>query len=141
MQATKSIQMNAILIGLSSGIVTILIVSIFKRIDKNIIFGLILSGIGLLYVGFTWSNLTVAIISFVQAFFFLLLAYFGIKKVPWFLIAGFFLHGIWDLFFSRVGDSQLLPPHYDLFCLTYDFIIGIYLLLLKYQMRRDPKTT
>jgi hypothetical protein len=127
--------MNATLIGITSGLVTILIVALLKRFDKNIIYGLILAGIGFLYVGFTWSDITFLTINIVQAIFFLVLAYFGIKRSLYFLISGYFLHGLWDLIYSQIASSSLIPPHYDLFCLTYDFIIGFYLLIVKYQLR------
>jgi hypothetical protein len=127
--------MNASLIGISSGLITILIFALFKRIHKNIIYGLILSAIGFLYVGYTWTEITLVIICGLQAIFFLLFAYFGIKRNLYFLVAGYFLHGIWDLTYSQLVNSSLIPPHYDLFCLTFDFTIGFYLLILKYQTR------
>ena len=127
--------MNATLIGLSSSLVTIFIIALFKRSDKNIIYGLILAGIGFLYVGFTWSDITIVTISIVQAVFFLLLAYFGIKRNVYFLIAGYFLHGLWDIIYSQVADSGLIPPHYDFFCSTFDFVVGFYLLIIKYRSR------
>ena len=126
--------MNATLIGISSGLITILILALFKRVDKNIIYGLILAGIGFLYVGFTWSDITSLTINIVQAIFFLALAYFGIKRNLNFLITGFLLHGLWDLMYSQVASSSLIPPHYDFFCSTYDFIIGFYLLFVKYRL-------
>ena len=127
--------MNASLIGLLSGLVVILIVALFKRFDKTIMYGLILSGIGFLYVGYTWSDITLAITCSVQAIFFLLLGYLGIKRNLYYLIAGYFLHGLWDLMYSHVAGSSLIPPHYDFFCLTIDFTIGFYLFILKYQYR------
>jgi hypothetical protein len=125
--------MNASLTGLLSGLVVILIVALFKRFDKTIMYGLILSGIGFLYVGFTWSDVTVAIVCSVQAIAFLLLGYLGIKRNLLYLIAGYFLHGLWDVIYSHVAGPGLTPPHYDFFCLTIDFTIGFYLLILKYQ--------
>jgi hypothetical protein len=127
--------MNATLIGLSSSVITIFLFALFKRFDKNIIYGLILAAIGFLYVGYTWTDITIGIISGVQAIFFLLLGYFGIKKDSYFLIAGYFMHGLWDLIYGRLGNTNLLPPHYDLFCMTYDFAIGFYILILKYRMK------
>jgi len=126
--------MKATLIGLGSGIITVFIVLLFKRMDKKIIYGLALAGIGFLYVGFTWTDVTALIMNIVQAIFFLMLAYFGIKRQIYFLIAGYFMHGIWDLIYGFFADATLLPPHYDLFCMTYDFIIAIYLLLVKDKM-------
>ena len=128
--------MTATLIGLSSSLLTILIAALFKRLDKNVFFGLILSGIGFLYVGYSWMDTTDVIMNILQAIFFLLLAYFGIKKNLSFMIAGYFLHGLWDLIYPHVGNAGLIPPHYDFFCSTYDFVVGFYLLMLKYQKGR-----
>jgi hypothetical protein len=122
--------MNAALIGLSSSLITILIFSFLKRFDKNIIYGLILMGIAFLYIGYTWTSIEVASVSFLQALFFLLFAYFGIKKNAYFLVAGYFLHGIWDLVYPFFGSPDMLPPDYDYFCLTYDFIVAIYLFII-----------
>jgi hypothetical protein len=45
--------MIPIIIGISSGLTVILIFALVKRLDKQTIYGLMLSGIGFLYVGFT----------------------------------------------------------------------------------------
>lgn len=128
--------MTATLIGLSSALLTILIVALFKRLDRNVFFGLILSGIGFLYVGYTWTSTTEFMMNILQAIFFLLLAYFGIKKNPYFLISGYIIHGLWDLIYGHIGTPALLPPDYDMFCMTYDLIIGFYLLFLHYPKDR-----
>ena len=94
-------------------------------------------GIGFLYIGYTWTNIPTAIISGIQALFFMSLAYLGIKKSYWFLVVGFFLHGVWDLLYPLFANPALLPPDYDYFCLTYDFIVAIYLFLLNYQAKRN----
>ncbi len=127
--------MKASIIGISSGIVIIIIFAVLKRFDKKIIYGLILAGIGFLYVGFTWSDFDLLIITSVQAIFFVFLAYWGMKGNLYFLAAGYFLHGLWDIVYGQVADTALIPPHYDLFCLTIDFTIGLYLLFLKYRSR------
>ena len=94
-------------------------------------YGLILSGIAFLYVGFTWTDLNQLAVSIVQAVVFVFIAYFGVKKSIFILIAGYFLHGLWDLGYTYVGAIELLPPHYDIFCLVVDFIMGGYLLLFR----------
>ena len=136
--------MNALIIGITSSLATLLLVTLLKRIDKNIFFGLILAGIGFLYVGFTWTDIKVEILNIPQAICFLLLAYYGIKKNPNYLTAGYFLHGLWDIVYSQLANKSLIPPHYDLFCSSYDFIVGIYLLVAKPPITRsftgsDPK--
>ncbi len=125
--------MIPIIIGISSGVLVILIFSLLKRIDKQTVYGLILSGIGFLYVGFTWSDTGAIIINGIQAVFFLLIAWYGIKKELYILAAGYFLHGIWDFVYNLFPDSNLIPPHYDLFCLSFDFTIGFYLLFVRYR--------
>jgi hypothetical protein len=125
--------MNAAIIGISSAVITIFLFLLFKRFDKNIIYGLILPAIGFLYVGYTWTDINIVIISIVQAIFFLMLGYFGIKKDSYFLIAGYFMHGLWDLIYGQLGNTKLLPPHYDIFCMTYDFVVGFYLLCLNIE--------
>ena len=116
------------LIGIASGIVVILLFQLLRRFDKGLVYGLILTGIGFIYVGFTWSDLQAIIISSVQAVLFLVLAYFGIKKTMYLLAAGYFLHGAWDLLYAPFAPPHLIPPRYDLFCLSIDFTIGLYLL-------------
>ena len=72
--------MIAVAIGILSGFLTISLGYILKLSDKKVYYGLILSGIGFLYVGFVWTDLQVLIIDSIQAIGFLLLAYYGIKK-------------------------------------------------------------
>jgi hypothetical protein len=127
--------MLPVIIGISSGIIVILLFVILKQFDKKIIYGLILTGIGFLYVGYTWTDLQALIINSIQAIVFLFLAYYGIKKNLNILAAGYFLHGSWDLAYHLFADSNLIPPQYDLFCLSIDFTIGIYILLFNKQFR------
>ncbi len=131
--------MNSILIGITAGILTISMVACLKQLDKKIVYGLILSGIGFLYVGFTWSDLKSVIITSVQAIAFLLIAYYGIKKSLYLMAAGYFLHGIWDLAYDLFPKTNLIPPHYDLFCLSIDFTIGIYLVVINWQSHHFSK--
>lgn len=122
--------MQAALIGLSGSLITILIFTFLKRVDKNMVYGLILMGIGYLYIGYTWTDLNTAILSFVQSLFFMALAYLGIKRNYRFLVAGYFLHGLWDMIYPMIANPDLLPPDYDYFCITYDFVVGVYLVIL-----------
>ena len=125
--------MIPVIIGISSGLFVILIIALLRQLDKPVIYGLILSGIGFLYVGFTWSDTKALIITCVQAVFFLFIAWYGIKKSLYILGGGYFLHGIWDLVYNLFPASSLIPPHYDLFCLSIDFTIGAYLLVIGYR--------
>ena len=128
--------MNAIIIGISLGLLTILIIMLLKNLDKKVIYGLILSGIGWLYVGYTWSDLKSLIITTIQAIIFLFIAYYGVKRSLYIMAAGYFLHGLWDLAYDLFPDKHLIPPHYDLFCLSIDFTMGFYLLVLQYRWNK-----
>ena len=132
--------MNGIIIGISSGIGITLCIGLLRNLDKKIIYGLILSGIGFLYVGFTWSDLRSFIITSIQAILFLFISYYGIRRSLYIMASGYFLHGLWDLAYDLFPDIHLLPPHYDLFCLSVDFIIGAYLVVIQYQTGRKVKT-
>lgn len=126
--------MTSLFVGIFSGLLIILLIGILKNLEKKVVYGLILSGIGFLYVGFTWSNTRVLILNAIQSVFFLFLAYYGIKKSLSSLATGYLLHGTWDIAYSLIfPNSDLIPPHYDLFCLSIDFTIGIYLFVIKYQ--------
>jgi hypothetical protein len=125
--------MIPVIIGISSGLVVILLFVILKQFDKKLVYGQILTGIGFLYVGFTWTDLQALIVTSAQAVYFLIFAYYGVKKNLNILAAGYFLHGSWDIVYSLFPDSNLIPPHYDLFCLSIDFTIGFYILAIQYR--------
>src|SRR6476646_2422702 len=122
--------MFAAFIGIFSGILVILVIAALKQLDKTLVYGLVLAGIGYLYVGFTWSDLSSLIITGLQSVVFLFLAYFGIKKNTDILIGGYFLPGTWDLLYDALPDRGLILSHYYLFCLSIDFTIGLYLLVV-----------
>lgn len=121
--------MQVIIIGVAGGIVVILSFLFLKRFDKATIYAMILTGIGYLYVGYTWTDPTSLVLNSVQAIGFTIIAYFGIKNMQ-LLALGFFLHGCWDLVYDILPLPGLRPPHYDLFCLSIDWVIAAYLLLL-----------
>ncbi len=127
--------MIPLIIGISSGFLIILFIGILKHLDKKIIYGLALAGIGFLYVGFTWTNLQEVAVNSIQAILFLFLAYYGIKKSLNILAAGYLLHGCWDLVYSYFQNKGLLPPHYDIFCSSLDFTIAVYLLVLSNKLK------
>ena len=114
-------------IGIGSGLISILLILLLKDINKKIIYGLVLAGIGFLYVGFSWSDFNSLLITSAQAVIFLFLAYYGITKHIYILAAGYFLHGCWDLIYNYYSQSDLVPKHYDLFCMAIDWTMGIYI--------------
>jgi hypothetical protein len=125
------------IIGIVSGVLAIILIRFVKTLNNHTTYGLVLTGIGFLYVGFTWSHLESFIINAVQAIAFLLLANWGIRKNENYLVAGFFLHGGWDLIYPLIAKATLIPPHYDIFCLSIDFTMGFYLLYDLAKRRRS----
>ena len=126
--------MIATIIGIVGGLIVIMIFTVLKQFDKPTMYGLILSGIGFLYVGFTWTDLPSLIVCCIQAVVFVFIAHFGTRRSMNFMIAGYFLHGLWDLAYKPFDGPKLIPPHYDIFCMTIDFTIGFYLVFLRYWM-------
>ena len=126
--------MNAAIIGFLGGLASIFTI-IALKLNKTIMYALILCGIGFLYVGYTWTNIPTLIVTCVQALAFLFLAYFGVKRNLYYLIAGYFLHGIWDFFYDLLFSTALIPPHYDWFCMTIDFTMGLYLLIVRKSLQ------
>lgn len=132
--------MVATSIGIASGFFAIFLI-ILLRFDKRITYSLVLTGIGFLYVGFVWTDPQQLVISCIQAFLFLVIAHFGLNKNIHILAAGFFLHGLWDVAYHVFSDPGLVPPHYDLFSLAIDFVMGGYILIYKKQFLEGKFTT
>ncbi|MBC7847781.1 MAG: hypothetical protein H7Y10_14975 [Flavobacterium sp.] len=119
--------MTPILIGISSALLLIVLFELLKQFKKGHIYALTLSGIGFLYVGFTWTSTPTVIIASIQAITFSFIAYYGLVKNSYILVAGYFLHGLWDISYNIWQNASLIPPHYDWFCMSLDFTVGIYL--------------
>lgn len=129
--------MTAIIIGITTALVQILVFEFLKKFDKSSIYALTLAGIGFLYVGYTWTAISTAVIASIQAIIFVLIAYYGLVKNKYILATGYFLHGLWDIIYPFWGDTALIPPHYDWFCMSLDFTVGLYLLLkTKFQINK-----
>ncbi|PZX94234.1 hypothetical protein DOS84_06320 [Flavobacterium aquariorum] len=122
--------MTATLIGISVGLLQIVTFELLKKFEKDKIYALTLSAIGFLYVGFTWTDTSTFIITSVQAIIFVLIAYYGITKSLYILATGYFLHGFWDIAYGFWQNVALIPPHYDWFCSSLDFTVGIYLVIM-----------
>ena len=123
--------------GLSAAGSVSLSKSMFSAKGEQIFFGLFLIPIAGFYLAFTahfgdkdaWQLEATAVAVF---------AGFGLLgvRVPFALIVGYLLHGLWDAvheFNAHVGGSLLglrqitsVPLAYGFFCATYDFLMPIY---------------
>ncbi|WP_333600917.1 DUF6010 family protein [Flavobacterium sp.] len=133
--------MVPIVIGITTALLQILVFEFLKQFKKDAIYALTLSGIGFLYVGYTWTDTTTVIVTAIQAIVFVLIAYYGLVKNPYILAAGYFLHGLWDIVYTFWFDAALIPPHYDWFCSSLDFTVGIYLVLKVIKQKRINQLT
>lgn len=131
---TIIIEILSAVVGILIGLLIILLVGLIKYSNKLTLYGIVLSGIAFIYVGFTWTDIPSLFIVSLQIMFFILLSYYGVKKNSWFLVIGYFLHGIWDLAYGHFQSPNLIVNYYDTFCLSADFFIGGYL-IFKYQMK------
>lgn len=133
--------MTPIIIGIIGALAQILLFEFLKQFNKNSIYALTLAGIGFLYVGFTWTAIPTVFITSIQAIIFVLIAYFGLVKNTYILATGYFLHGLWDIIYPFWGDTALIPPHYDWFCMSLDFTVGIYLIFKVLKKKRISTVT
>jgi len=131
--------MTALIIGISVALLQIVTFEFLRQFDKDKIYALTLSGIGFLYVGYTWTDTTTVIIASIQAIIFVFIAYYGLTKSLLIMAAGYFLHGLWDIAYHFFLDSALIPPHYDWFCSSLDFVVGAYLIVLYSKQKSSPK--
>jgi len=92
----------------------------------------LLAGIAAVYVGFAIADgrtlFLVTQVAGVLAFGALTVA--GLSVHTGFLVAGYVLHGVWDVLHHRTDVPGRRAPWYIPLCLTYDWIVGAYLLLL-----------
>lgn len=58
---------------------------------------------------------------------FALIAFFGFKRSPWFLVAGLSGHGIFDFFHPHLITNPGVPSWWPGFCLAYDITAASYL--------------
>lgn len=126
--------MLPLFLGASIGIISIVLINLLTKTHRLIYYGLVLSGIGFLYVGYTWKDTSQLVITIIQAFAFVLFAFYGVTRSIYILAAGYLLHGLWDVVYNFLTTVQLVPPHYDIFCFTIDFIMGGYLLIYRKRL-------
>ena len=82
-----------------------------------------------IYIGFAIKDgiaelLTIQIIG---AAFFLALTLLGLWNSVWFLVAAYFLHGLWDLLHDYKIIKTKVKSWYPDFCIVVDWILGIWI--------------
>jgi len=68
--------------------------------------------------------------------FFVFLSVLGFKFNPWFLVAGLFGHGVFDLFHPHLITNAGVPVWWPMFCSAYDITAAGYLAVLLWRAKR-----
>lgn len=137
-----------IVIGLMAAAGTIFLSrKIFTPKREQIFYAMFLIMIAAFYLAFAayfeaataWPLETAAVVAFV------VIALLGVR-LPFALIVGYSLHGLWDLLHEfqahgvyspfEPGQLSAIPLAYGVFCLTFDFSMAVY-----FYIRRSEWTT
>ena len=121
--------LNEIGVGLLLGIDSILISLLFNDQQQLEIWAILLVVIASIYIGFGINDgrrkemVTEVIIGIL----FIAVAFLGLWVSIWFLVGGYFLHGIWDIVHRPTMVSTKVQKWYPPFCMVYDWTVGIWL--------------
>lgn len=125
-------------LGLTIGIilvaVTIAISLALPKANALQYLTVLLMGIATVYLGFTFSNAgrkQDIIIEMVNITMYIVLVLLSIGITPYFLVAGYFWHGVWDIIHhKKVNLVQTKVPEWYIYgCILYDWVIGIFILV------------
>jgi hypothetical protein len=118
-------------------VATVVIIVLFRVLSKvfttKLIAAAILVAIAFIYVGFSLKQNPVGhiILECSVALGFSFIAMIGYTKNNSIIAYGIILHGIWDIFHHNgLLIRTDIPPYWPVFCLTIDFILGLYLLVV-----------
>ena len=122
---------RAVGIGVVLAILTLLTLSQIDRQMTLELTTMLLVLIAAIYVGFALSDgrPRELAIEIVGAGGFVLMALLGLWVSPYWLVAGLFLHGIWDVLHRPTGIQTQVNRWYPPLCLVYDWLIAGYLLV------------
>jgi len=120
------IEITAALI--SAGFLIALSQGFKKYIPHRLAASTILIAIAFIYVGFALQGNTAssATMEIIAAVVFYIIAVTGYLKYEKLLPAGIILHGVWDIAHHLGFSETRIPDYYPVFCLSIDFVIGIY---------------
>ncbi|MBI3597405.1 MAG: hypothetical protein HY203_09660 [Nitrospirae bacterium] len=117
---------RASILGVVLAVATIVIASFLSKPHALDLFAILLAFIAAVYLGFVLldGHRREVVIEIVVIALFFVLAILGLWVTPYFLVIGYFAHGLWDvLHHPRAVQTKVVlwwPP----FCLVYDWIVG-----------------
>ncbi len=129
MQTTKAQpqsfwQARSIAVGVGLAALSIGFASLLPHAWALEFFAALLALIGAIYVGMAIEQGRQLIFQFAVAIGFMLLGLLGLWLSPWWLVAGYFAHGVWDWLHHNHKQPLSLTQWYAPFCLVVDWLIG-----------------
>ncbi len=124
-------------LGLTIGVilvaVTIAITLLLPKAVGLLFLTVLLMGIAAVYIGFTFSNAgrkQDILIEMANIAMYIVLVLLSLWITPYFLVAGYFWHGIWDaIHHKRINLVQTKVPEWYIYgCILYDWVIGFFIL-------------
>lgn len=119
------------IVGVVLALLTISFILMFPKQKILELLVILLAVIASIYLGFALSDgrKREIMIELSAMFFFLGLAIFGLWISPYFLIAGYLIHGVWDVIHHHKIIQTEVVEWYKILCLVYDWVIAIFILL------------
>lgn len=119
------------IVGVVLALLTISFILMFPKQKILELLVILLAVIASIYLGFALSDgrKREIMIEISGMFFFLALAIFGLWISPYFLIAGYLIHGVWDVIHNHKIIQTEVVEWYKILCLVYDWVIAIFILL------------
>ncbi len=122
-----------LIIGVILTAVTIAITLVLPKANALLFLTALLTGIAAVYIGFTFSNVgrkQDILIEIANIAMYIVLILVGLSITPYFLVAGYFWHGLWDaIHHKRINLVQTKVPEWYIYgCILYDWVVGIFIL-------------
>lgn len=122
---------KALTVGSVVAIVTIIVAT---RIPKTMALDLLLAvlvAIAFVYFGFVLMDGRVRemLFEFGNIALTLTLAFLGLWVAPYWLTAGYFIHGVWDAIHHPGGVQTKIPRWYIPFCLLFDWLVAGFIII------------
>jgi len=120
--------------GAVGGVVSIVIAFLLSRFTRDII-GRALLVIFLFIAAGAYFGFAIAadagpiwtLVEVMQAIVFGTMALLGLRGSPWWLVAGWVLHPLWDIGLHYIGPGQSFAPFtYAIACSSYDLVVAAY---------------
>jgi hypothetical protein len=121
--------MARLLVSVALAVLTILAALLLGAELARIALAMTLAVTGGIYVGFAISEdrLSSMIVESIQLLVFFAIALCGATLSWWFLVAGYFGHGLWDFAHHPHGVRTHVPRWYISACVVYDWLVGAFI--------------